>query len=407
MKKTALYIIIAALGLAGCMNIDNVNPYTGSLHILRIEPQYPDGFPDASKPGIRISVTDRNLGNTYSVTTGTDGNAEVLLPGGSYRIVMSCPDGNMVYNGAADNVVLTADRSLSLMVIGSRSGRIVIKELYFGGCQKYPEQGNYQIDKYIILHNNTPDVQYLDALCFGAVDPYNSASTNPWVTTDPDTGEQVFQDFVPVVQAVWQFPGDGDDFPLQPGEDAVLCLTGAINHLAQYPNSVNLNKPDYFVCYNTTYFPNTAWHPAPGDRIRQDHILNCVIKTGIANAYAYSSISPATIIFRTPEDITILEFVSNPDNVVQKPGSTVDKVVAVPLDWVMDGVEVFNGAGSKKRLPSVIDAGSIQFSESFQGHSVLRRTNESATDEFGYEVLEDTNNSANDFVEIAKHTLNE
>ena len=37
----------------------------------------------------------------------------------------------------------------------------------------------------------------------------------------------------------------------------------------QYPViqglSVNLNKPDYFVCYNSTYFNNTVYHPAPGN----------------------------------------------------------------------------------------------------------------------------------------------
>ena len=38
-----------------------------------------------------------------------------------------------------------------------------------------------------------------------------------------------------MIQAVWKFPGDGDDFPLQPGEDAVLVVNGAINHAAQYP----------------------------------------------------------------------------------------------------------------------------------------------------------------------------
>ena len=81
--------------------------------------------------------------------------------------------------------------------------------------------------------------------------------------------------------------------------------------------------------------------------------------------------------------------------------------MAVPCAWIMDGVEVFNGIGSKKRLRTDIDAGSVQFSEAFQGHAVLRKVDREATEALGYEVLEDTNNSSNDFVEIEKHTLNE
>ena len=397
-----------AAALAGCLRVSDVNPYQDSLNVLTIKPLYPEEMSPESRVGIGIVITDRNRGGSYSLLTGQDGNAKAKLPDGTYRIVLSARVDGKVYNGASDKVILSGgDREVSLQVVGSVSGDIVIKEMYFGGCQKYPEQGNYQIDKYMILHNNSAQTQYLDSLCFGTLDPYNSVSNNPWIITDPDTGEVVFRDFVPIVQALWQFPGDGDDFPLAPGEDAVLCLYGAIDHRAQYPESVNLNKPDYFVCYNTNYFSNTAWHPAPGSNIQTSRILDCVIKTGIANAYTMSATSPAVVIFKAPSGTTIQDFIADPDNIVQKPGSTVDKVVAVPCGWIMDGVEVFNGNGSKKRLRPDIDAGSVQFSEAFQGHAVVRNVDREASEALGYEVLADTNNSSNDFVEIEKHTLNE
>lgn len=401
-------MIMMAAALAGCLRVSDVNPYQDSLNILTIRPLYPEEMSPESMAGIGIVITDRNRGGSYSLLTGQDGNAKAKLPDGTYRIVLSARVDGKVYNGASDKVILSGgDRELSLQVVGSVSGDIVIKEMYFGGCQKYPEQGNYQIDKYIILHNNSAQTQYLDSLCFGTLDPYNSVSNNPWISTDPDTGEVVFRDFVPIVQALWQFPGDGDDFPLAPGEDAVLCLYGAIDHRAQYPESVNLNKPDYFVCYNTNYFSNTAWHPAPGSNIQTSRILDCVIKTGIANAYTMSATSPAVVIIKAPSGTTIQDFIADPANIVQKPGSTVDKVVAVPCGWIMDGVEVFNGNGSKKRLRPDIDAGSVQFSEAFQGHAVVRNVDQAATEALGYEVLADTNNSSIDFVEIEKHTLNE
>lgn len=263
-------------------------------------------------------------------------------------------------------------------------------------------------DSYVILHNNTSDTQYLDGLCFGTLDPYNSTATNVWTSDDPVTGETVYQEFVPIVQAIWQIGGGGTSFPLAPGEDAVLVVYGAIDHASRYPNSVNLNKPGYFVCYNTTYFPNTNYHPAPGNNISHDHILDVVIKTGTSNAYVFSLNSPAPVIFRAPEGTDIRDFVAEPDNVVQKPGSTNDRIVKLPIDWVMDGVEVFvKGGANKKRIAPDIDAGAVEFSGSYQGHTLFRKSDEASSQALGFEVLSDTNNSTNDFYEREKQSLHE
>ena len=220
--------------------------------------------------------------------------------------------------------------------------------------------------------------------------------------------EGALPEFLPIIQAVWQFPGDGDDFPLQPGGDAVMCLRGAIDHAAQYPLSVNLNRPDYFVCYNSTYFTNTAYHPAPGSLVSQDRYLDVVIKIGQANAYTLSISSPTVVIFRA-EGTTIQEYVSVAENIIQVPGSMVDKVVKVPFEWVLDAVEVFDGRSSanQKRLVPSLDAGYVIQSDIFLGHSLRRNVDEQATAVAGYEVLADTNNSLNDFYESEKQSLHE
>ena len=88
------------------------------------------------------------------------------------------------------------------------------------------------------------------------------------------------------------------------------------------------------------------------DRITPDHYLNVVIKTGQANAYTFSVFSPATVLFKA-KDTTIQDFVSQADNVIQKPGSTVDRIVKVPINWVLDAVEIYYGGSSNnmKRMP--------------------------------------------------------
>ena len=392
-------IVLAAVS---CADIRHVNPYKEGLHVLTVSPDWPESGLERS--GAEVRVEDMNTGSRYVSQTDADGKAAFSLPSGLYRVTLSGRDGSNVFNASADKVVVSGeDFTLDLNLSISKAGSIVIKELYCGGCKKLPLEGDYQADQYFILHNNDYQVQYLDGICFGTLSPYNSTGANPWVSEKGQLPE-----FIPLIQAVWQFPGDGDDFPLQPGEDAVICLRGAIDHAAQYPLSVNLNKPDYYVCYNSTYFNNTAYHPAPGNLISQDRYLDVVIKTGKANAYTMSLSSPAVVIFRA-EGITIQDYVLIPENVTPVPGSAVDNVVKVPYEWVLDAMEVFDGrsANNQKRLSASVDAGYVSLSDTFLGHTLMRRVDEEATDQAGYEILADTNNSLNDFYETEKQSLHE
>ena len=367
------------------------------------------GYEGFDLEGSDAMVEEINTGSRYTTLTDASGSFAMTLPDGIYRVNISGRSGSDVFNGAADKVVLSgADLNLKLPLSYSKAGSIVIKEIYCGGCKKLPQEGDYQGDQYFILHNNDYNVQYLDSLCFGTLSPNNATASNPWVSKDPTTGEIIFPDFLPIIQAVWQFPGDGDDFPLQPGEDAVICLRGAIDHSLQYPLSVNLNKPGYFVCYNLTYFWNTQYHPAPGNLISEDRIIDVVIKTGQANAYTFSLSSPTLVLWKA-KGMTIQEFVSIQDNITPVPGSSIDNVVKVPYEWVYDAVEVFDArsANNSKRLAPSADAGYALQTDVFLGHSLIRHVDKEASAASGYEVLTDTNNSLNDFYESEKQSLHE
>ena len=400
--KRLIYILSIVLAAVSCADIRHVNPYEEGLYVLTVTTVWPEGAFECG--GAEVRVEDMNTGSRYVSMTDAAGTATFTLPNGLYRVTLSGRDGSDVFNASADKVVISgSDHTLALTLSISKAGSIVIKELYCGGCKKFPQEGDYQADQYIILHNNDYQVQYLDGICFGTLSPYNSTGSNPWISEGGELPE-----FLPLIQAVWQFPGDGDDFPLQPGEDAVLCLRGAIDHAAQYPLSVNLNRPDYFVCYNSTYFDNTKFHPAPGNLISQDRYLDVVIKTGKANAYTMSLSSPAVVIFRA-EGITIQDYVLIPENVTPVPGNAVDNVVKVPYEWVLDAMEVFDGrsASNQKRLAASADAGYVSLSDTFLGHTLMRRVDEEATAQAGYEILADTNNSLNDFYETEKQSLHE
>ncbi len=402
--KKIIYILLTLL-VTACMDIQN--PYEGSLNVLTVTAEWPED--DFVRMGATVLVEDMNTGSGYSALTDARGEAVFSLPNGLYRVNLRGRNGDRVFNASSDKVVVSdGDMTLKMRLAISKAGSIIFKEIYCGGCKKLPQEGDYQADQYFILHNNNFETEYLDGICFGTLSPYNSTGSNPWISKDNETGESVLPDFVPIIQAVWQFPGDGDDFPIAPGGDAVVCLRGAIDHSAQYPLSVNLNKSDYFVCYNSTYFSNTTYHPAPGDLISADRYLNVVIKTGKANAYTLSINSPAVVIFKA-KDVTINEFVNNSDNITEVPGSGVDRVVKVPADWIMDAVEVFDARSTtnQKRLLPSLDAGYVMQTDTYLGHTLMRNVDDEASAASGYEVLTDTNNSLNDFYESEKQSLHE
>ena len=168
---------------------------------------------------------------------------------------------------------------------------------------------------------------------------------------------------------------------------------------------MNLNREDVFALYNPEYFPNPTYHPAPGDKIRSDHLMDIVIKTGQANAYSISISSPTVLLFRA-KGMTMAEYVAQAESITQVPGST-ERVVKIPLEWVVDAVEVFDGrsSGNRKRLPSDLDAGFVIQSDTYKQHSLMRHVDEAATQAQGFEVLKDTNNSTDDFYESDTQSL--
>lgn len=398
MKRFAI-LLTAILAFSACSRFSD--PYAEQLYPLTVRAVFPPG--DAAEP-FTVRMENTSTGAVWTTESKEGGALTVALPSGVYRIALHARPaaGRVIWNGIADRVVVAgAPAGIDILMEASEAGSLVVKELYVGGCSKAPEEGTWQADQYVLLHNNDIDPVFLDGLCFGTLTPYNATGVNHWLDADGN-----LPDFAPVVTVVWQFPGSGTSFPLAPGEDALIALRGAIDHTAQYPLSVNLNRPDCFVCYNETYFPNPTYHPAPGDQIRTDHILEVAIKTGQSNANVVSVTSPAFLIFR-PEGVTMADYLLQPDVVVTTPGSTVDIVVKIPYEWVIDAVEVFDGRSTSngKRLPARLDAGFVTQSEPFKGHSLIRRTDEEASATNGYPVLQDTNNSSEDFYERETATL--
>lgn len=402
--------IITTLLLAGCTSFGDGNPYQKVLQTVNVQAVYPEGYEEFARSGVAVTARDIVNSNTYVAYTDAQGVVTFRMPIGLYRVsVADRADASTVFNGSLEELRLTAGMDVRLPLVYSRAGSIVFKELYFGGCSKAPEEGRMFNDQYVVLHNNDSEVQYLDGLCFGALDPAPSSAVNNWVTKT-ESGELVFQEFAPINECVWRFQGSGTDFPLQPGEDAVLVLMGAVNFAAEFPLSVNLNKADYFVCFSRQHFPHEILNPSPGDQIQASRILTVPKQTGSGGgnkAYSVAISSPALVIFRPEAGFDLDAYLADDSrSVATVPGGSA-KCVKVPWEWILDGVEVFYSNNNNKRIAPVSDAGAFPFSINYQGHSIHRLLDEQATEKAGYAIYTDTNNSSNDFEERSTQSLHE
>lgn len=384
-------LLTATVLAVGCTNLypelHTESPYDGLTREVSVSLTYPEGFAGYLREGVNVMIEESSRGNRYTASTNAEGVACFEIISGIYRVIVSdrvtVGADDYVLNGSVDQwrVVSTDNLAASVALRASKPGKLVFKEIYCGGCTRFPEAGNYQYDKYVIVYNNSHETLYLDNYCFGTVSPYNSTANNVWITLDSVTGETIYRDYLPIIQCVWQFPGNGSDFPLEPFEQAVVALFGAIDHQAKFPESVNLNRSDYFVCYDNVYFTNTDYHPTPGNLISSERYMKVIVKTGKANAYTFSNSSPTAILFSVPStEGSAREYVNLDDNQVTVPGGS-EKCVKIPLEWVEDAVEVFDGSSSNnaKRLSPDVDAGYVTLSKTTLHHTLYRNVDFAAT----------------------------
>ena len=205
---------------------------------------------------------------------------------------------------------------------------IKINELYVGG----PQNDNYFFkDQYVELYNAGTETEYLDGkiICRLAGN-------------------------ITKVTYIFQFPGNGTDYPIQPGEYKV-CAQSAVNWKNQMPTSIDLSHADF-------EFYNPA---SPSDPDNPD-------VPNIVNLYAGRHTD------------FMLSLTS--DEVILASGADVDYTDGIDFETVIDGVEYDGKPTTSVTLDPRISADHFCCAVKYQGKSIERIAP-------GY----DTNNSATDF----------
>lgn len=301
--------------------------------------------------------------------------------------------------------------------------------MYAGGCQDNNGSKQFANDKYVILYNNSAFEADLSKICLGTINPYNSNIDN---NRDYVNGELRYknENWIPAGTGFWFFQ---NNVKLAPWGQIVININGAINNTITYTNSINFANKDYYCCYDIEIFSNTSLYPAPASEIPTLHYLKAVrLPLAKGNAWTFSQISPAFYIF-TPLTMSIADF--NVDTNSDDEYSDGQARKKVPVDWIVDGIEVFKAGATnnKKRLTDAVDAGYIEHTNAF-GRTLYRNVDAQATKAiagneaklvYGYSkdpsgidaeasikngariVYKDTNNSTNDFHEREKASIKE
>ena len=383
MKKALAFIIMTSIvALAACSN-----DYHEAVDVFDLNVVLTNGDEGTPLSGARVELRSIGRDAIFVDTTDTQGTAHFAVPAGIYQA------SSAYTNRSGVNTVEIANATSGQFVVGNEEGtatinikmsksrlsQLVIKGLYNGGIKK--EDGTaFHYDKSFIIYNNTSVRASYSNLCVGIGTPYNSQANNKWYDGNGHLSYEA-EGYMPAIDGIWYFP---QTLTIEPYQQVVVNCHGAIDNTQTYPESVNYAKADYYCMYDPEAgYVNVNYYPTPASIIPTDHYLKAA-KIGLSNAWALSNSSPALFLFQVP-DVTPLQFASNTSNMTYTPGSAqtdVNKVVKVPIDWIIDAIEVFAASyksSNTKRLPASVDAGYVELTNQL-GHTLYRNVDKAATE---------------------------
>jgi len=344
--------------------------------------------PNFSTEGVSVVFTNVSTGQVFEAVTGANSVATAEIDPGVYSIGISGTaefEGSKYYiNGNIPSISLfetvteeqaESDEQYSLTVRPAKVGSLCFAEIYYCGIASY-----YFRDQTYQIYNNGDEVVYLDGICFGQLHP-NIATANLPVWPDEDgTDNYVY------CLWVWQFPGTGKDYPLNPGESVIL-VQEARDHTTNNPNSYDNSSAE--------------WECSVGNVSRDNpDVANMpyIFYTSFNRMQWLTSVFGASFCLFDIEDATVNEeyYSKTGPNVQSEVGKT-SKYAKVPADAILDGVELLTNmnALNMKRVPGFVDAGGTSVGATYCGKTVSRKVLSTNSD--GTPVYQDTNNSTNDF----------
>lgn len=440
MKRLILLLIIPVLALIGCNRDDDfgknneIKPVPFTVNIKYDASKYPSV---ADKGVANVTVIMKNTATGDQITGKTDANGDLklnaVLPGNysvqaelqlkqseyeqqigeetSYEIVH--------FGGFDEKVTINANTSSKLVRITSGNlGDLVIKQYYYAGSDT--KLGANFRDQFIEIHNNSDQTIYADGLYLVFLE--GNTNNNPttytlsngqydWSKT-AGGGSAANTDYV-YSNILIKIPGNGSQYPILPGKSIVIAQT-AINHKMPFDDingtGVAIQEPDRTVDLSHADFETYMgdYNTSIGKKPFAWDIQNIMVPDMLVSYWSIASndlilnvnsMLGLGILRATDTEVATWKKVASP----KAPTGTL--FLQIPKNFIIDGIDITDKEQkAPKDFPADIDASRTfivnavgQAEGTFTGLSVIRKTKEIIN---GRVVLQDTNNSANDFVTI-------
>ncbi|KGT10318.1 DUF4876 domain-containing protein [Elizabethkingia anophelis] len=437
MKRIITLLLLPLLLLVGCRKDDDfggaqeMRPVPFTISIKYDQSKFPN---TAGAANVTVNLENVATGAKISGTTDNNGDLKLdaVMPG-EYNITselkMSKADYEKLFGektnyetvhfgGSQEKVKINANTSSTVIQISSGNiGDLVIKQYYYAGSDS--RLGALFRDQFVEIHNNSAETIFADGLYIALIDgnvnnkvaSYTLANGQYDWSQTAGGGAAANTDFV-YAGSVIRVPGNGTQYPILPGKSIIIAQTG-INHKAPYNRidgrPVTIQNPELTVDLSKADFEVYLgdYSISIGDKPYMWDIQNITVPdmdiTFWANPVTDWILNllhrPSLAIFRaTPDQINSWQKFANP----KTPNGSL--FLQVPKGLIIDGVDITDKEQLvPKDLPTDIDATRTFINQNglgladYTSMSVMRRTKEVIN---GRVVLQDTNNSANDFVTV-------
>ena len=181
---------------------------------------------------IMLTAHDINMNKDYR-----DSSLTMRIPLGYYDLSVTAKGDGKPIRAYQRGVKIERDCTVELNADYVPSGQegFVLAEIFFAGTET-PEGKRYVGDKYFVVYNNAADTLSADGLILIEAD-LNSVQKY-------DLGDHDFRSKYFAVDAMYRIPGEGNTYRVAPGE-ALIIADNAMDHREANANSFDLSDADF------------------------------------------------------------------------------------------------------------------------------------------------------------------
>ncbi|WP_164974068.1 DUF4876 domain-containing protein [Filimonas effusa] len=438
MQRLKLWIIAAAVLTLGACKKDlgpDVAPVTFNGQIVLDASIAGPAFP-LDKVKVIITNTANNLKNE----TTADAQGKISLSNispGRYEIqatltLTATEYASITGNYASSEVVFNAVEQIDItaqsgtvtvtLIYGQLAKEWIIKQIYYAGS--HTSNGAMFRDQFLELYNNSDHDLYADSLYFGQVYGINTAResqdmTKPyflptgsfdWTKSIGMSDTRANDNYV-YCRSVFRIPGNGKTYKVAPGA-SIIIAQNAQNHKAPYVGatgeSVTVKDPSLTVDLSNADFEVYLGNYPGNNQLASDVDNPAVpnietILRGSGRDLILDNLGrEAIVIFKWPGGAPA-QWPTFPSPEETTVTTATSKYIQVPATYLEDAVELQQTPVARrtaKRIPAISDAGYTYVpGGSYSSQSSIRKTKSVVN---GRRILQDTNNSTNDFGSLTK-----